>query len=199
MPKLRILLADDHVLIREGLKRIINAQPDMEVIGEAGDGEEACREASSRHPDIVIMDVSMPNLNGAQATAKLRATCPHIKILALSAYDDEAYLRQLFEMGAVGYVLKRAIAEELTQAVRLVASGGTYVDPAIAGKIISGYVTPPTKEVDINAISDREAQVMRLLAWGHTNKEIAVQLHISVKTVETHKARLMEKLDLSSR
>ena len=198
MSTLRILLADDHVMMREGLKSLVNAQADMEVVGEAGDGRAALLKARELQPDVVVMDISMPELNGIQATGRLKGCCQKSKVLVLSAYDDNGYLRQLLEAGASGYVLKRAAAEELVKAIRVVAAGGVYLDPALAGRVVSGYVgrkrlrgAPQNTE-----LSEREEEVMRLVAWGYTNKEVAAYLNISVKTVETHKTNLMDKLDL---
>jgi two-component system response regulator NreC len=197
-PRLRVYVADDHALVREGIKMLIASQADMEVIGEAGDGETAVREARALRPDVVVMDVSMPILNGAQATERLRACSPDVRILALSAYSDEEHIRQLLASGASGYVLKKAIAEELTGAIRAVARGGVHLDPSIAGAVVGGYVAPQRNGVEV-ALSPREHDVMLLVAWGHTNKEIAEKLHLSVKTVEGHKTRSMEKLGVQSR
>jgi DNA-binding NarL/FixJ family response regulator len=201
MTGLRVFLADDHAVVREGLKSLIDAQPDMEVTGEAGDGQSACELVPGLRPDVVVMDVSMPGMNGARATEQLRLACPEVKVLALTVHEDKGYLRQLLEAGAVGYVLKRAAAEELIRAIRTVAAGGVYLDPALAGTVVGGFVrkpagrgTPPAAD-----LSDREAEVVRLVAAGHSNKEIAARLEISVKTVETYKARSLEKLGLHSR
>ena len=138
MTKLRVLLADDHAIVREGLRALVDAQPDMEVVGEAADGRAACEPREALRPDVVVMDVSMPGLSGARATERLKQACPHIKVLALTVHEDRGYLHQLLEAGASGYVLKRAAAEELIHAIRAVAAGGTYLDPAIAGKVVGG-------------------------------------------------------------
>ena len=201
MSTLRILLADDHVMMRGGLRSLVNAQADMEVVGEAGDGRAALLKARELQPDVVVMDVSMPELNGIQATERLKGCCLKTKVLALTAYDDNGYLRQLLEAGASGYVLKRAAAEELVKAIRVVAAGGVYLDPALAGKVVSGYVGKKKLRGALqgSGLSEREEEVMRLVAWGYTNKEVASYLNISVKTVETHKTNLMEKLDLKGR
>jgi len=201
MTKLRIFLADDHVVVREGLKALINAQPDMIVIGEAGDGQTAWQQAQVCQPDIVIMDISMPGLNGVQATAQLKQACPAIKVLALSVHDDTSYLRQLLAAGACGYILKHAAAEDLIQAIRMVAAGGVYLDPALVGHVVAGYVrVPMTTSALLGAdLSERETEVARRIAQGYSNKEIATQLTLSVKTVETYRARAMEKLGIDSR
>src|SRR5690349_15317727 len=143
MEKLRIFLADDHMVVREGLKTLINAQPDMSVIGEASDGQTAWQQARNCHPDVVIMDITMPELNGVEATAQLKRTCPDVKVVALSVHDDTSYVRQLLSAGASGYVLKHVAADVLIQAIRLVAAGGVYLDPAIAGHVIARYVRVP--------------------------------------------------------
>jgi DNA-binding NarL/FixJ family response regulator len=197
--KLRIFIADDHAIVREGIKMLINAQPDMEIVGEAGDGEEAWQAIREIAPDVIIMDISMPRLNGAQVTERLRVACPRTKVLALSAHQDEAHIRQLLSSGATGYVLKKAIADELTTAIRTVARGGVHLDSAIAGKVVGGYINPNGAGEKEDTLSNREQEVLRLIAWGHTNKEIANLLHLSVKTVESHKTRLMEKLNFQSR
>ena len=197
--KLRILLADDHAIVREGLKMLISMQPDMEIVGEAGDGESAWRLGVELQPDIVVMDVSMPELNGAQATERLKVSCPNVKVIALSAHADEIHVRQLLAAGASGYVLKRTIAEELTKAIRAVARGGTYLDPAVAGKIVGGYVDPENSGGVNHNLSVREQQVLIDVARGYTNKEVAARLNLSVKTIEGHKARIMEKIDVTSR
>ena len=193
MAKLRIYLADDHAVVRAGLKALINAQPDMDVSGEAGDGRTACEQIPELQPDVVVMDVSMPGVNGAQATAKLKQVCPEIKVLALTVHEDKGYLRLLLEAGASGYVLKRSAAEELIHAIRTVAAGGVYLDPLLAGKVVGSFVGPQAKKgvPEGSDLSDREAEVVRLIAAGFSNKEIASRLSLSVKTVETYKARSM--------
>ncbi len=201
MNKLRIFIADDHQIVREGLKTLINAQPDMEVIGEAGDGRAAWQRVKQLLPDVAVMDVSMPDMNGVQATERLQQDCPQVKVLALTIYQDASYLRQLLSAGAAGYVLKRAVMEELVHAVRTVAGGGSYLDPALAGKVVSSYNNQHSADGKTSSgeLSERETEVLCLMAWSYSNKEIAARLQISVKTVETYKVRLMEKLDLRSR
>jgi two-component system response regulator NreC len=196
--KLRVFLADDHAVVRAGLKLLISAQSDMEVIGEAGDGSTAVHEARTLLPDVVVMDVSMPELNGVQATERLKNVCPDIKIVVLSAYSDAAHVRQLLASGASSYVLKRTASEELIRAIRTVAQGGVYLDPAVAGAVVMGYARPAEVK-DASTLSPREYEVLLDVVHGYTNKEIADRLHLSVKTVEGHKTRIMEKLDLRSR
>ncbi len=200
MNKLKIFLADDHAIVREGMKRLIDAESDMEIIGEAADGREAVERATAACPDVAVMDVSMPQLNGAQATQRLKQACPRVAVLALTVHEDKSYLRELLEAGASGYVLKRAAADDLIRAIRAVAAGGLYVDPHVAAKVVSGFVQPKSRNANGTAeLSDRETEVLRLTAQGHSNKEISAQLSVSVKTVETYKARAMEKLGLKSR
>jgi DNA-binding NarL/FixJ family response regulator len=201
MNTLRIFLADDHVVMREGLRSLVNAQADMNVVGEAGNGRAALLQARELQPDVVIMDVSMPDLNGIQVTERLKRVCQNITVLVLTAHDDSGYLRQLLEVGASGYVLKKAAAEELINAIRVVAAGGVYLDPALAGKVVGGYLGKRRLRgaSQRSDLSEREIEVLQLVAWGYTNKEAAGYLSLSVKTVETHKANLMEKLDLKSR
>jgi two-component system response regulator NreC len=201
MVKLQIFLADDHVVVREGLKVLINAQPDMIVVGEAGDGHTAYQQARECQPDVVIMDITMPELNGVEATAQLKRACPNIKVLALSVHEDTSYLRQLLTAGADGYILKHAAADDLIQAIRMVAAGGVYLDPALAGHVVARYVRVPAVASALRgtALSERETEVVQGIAQGYSNKEIAAQLTLSVKTVETYRARAMEKLGLESR
>lgn len=203
MTKLRILLAEDHETVREGLRLIVNAQSDMEVVGEAGDGRAAVARAQELLPDIVLMDVSMPHLNGLKATEKLKALCPQVKVLTLTRHTDYGYLQQLLRAGASGYVLKQSRPAELLHAIRAVAAGGKYLDPSVAGKIIGDYAgtrTASLREAQRgHELSEREAEVLRLIAWGHSNKEIAARLSLSVKTVEAHKANAMRRLGMTSR
>ena len=202
MKKLRILLADDHVTVREGVKMIINAQTDMEVVAEAADGRGAVSEAQAVRPDVVVMDVSMPRLNGLKATEILTECCPEVKVLALTRHQDDGYLQQLLRAGAAGYVLKQSRPAELLQAIRAIGGGGSYLDPAVAGRVIVDYGRrrqPVTAVAGAGTLSGREEEVLRLIAWGYSNKEIATRLDLSVKTVETHKANAMHKLQMRSR
>ena len=169
--KLQIFLADDHVVVREGLKALINAQPDMIVIGEAGDGQTAWQQARECHPDVVIMDITMPELNGVQATAQLKRACPTIKILALSVHDDTSYLRQLLAAGAAGYILKHAAADDLIQAIRLVAAGGVYLNPALAGHVVACHHHHARHPYTVRETTDTTCGVSLLphpLPYGYT-------------------------------
>ncbi len=200
MRRIRVLLADDHPVIREGLKALLGAEPDIEVVAEAADGPEAVSRTAELDPDIVVVDVSMPGLNGAEVTAKLREARPDRKVVALTVHEDKGYLRLLLEAGAVGYVLKRSAAAELVRAIRAVAEGGTYIDPTLTGALVDNFVHPvPAQEEAPVKLSAREAEVVRLIAQGHSNKEIASQLKVSVKTVETYKSRATDKLRLNGR
>jgi DNA-binding NarL/FixJ family response regulator len=194
---IRVLLADDHEVVRAGLRALFEPHEDVEVVAEAGDGEEAVRLAAERAPDVAVLDFAMPGLNGAAAAGRLREAAPAARALILSAYEDPAFVRQVIHAGARGYVLKRAAAEELVQAVRAVAAGGAYLDPGLAAQLAD----PPEEQRGPRAdiLSERERDVLKMLAVGYTNKEIGVRLRISVKTVETYKTRGMEKLGLDSR
>lgn len=198
MEKLRILIADDHALLRDGLKALVNRQPDMEVVGDAENGRIVLEQAKKLQPDIVLMDISMPELNGAQATRQLKRICPAVKVLALTAHEDNSYFRHMMEAGTCGFLLKRAAADQLIQAIHTIARDDTYIDPAFAGKLLSNFIRPAFS-TEPAELSEREAEVLRLTAWGYSNKEIAARLNISVKTVETYKARLMDKVHLKSR
>lgn len=201
MGKLRVFLADDHSIVREGLKALINQQPDMEVVGEAEDGRTAVAAASSTGPDIVLLDISMPHVSGLEAMPLLAANCPGVPIMALSIYDEAAYVHRLLELGAAGYVLKSSAADDLITAVRSVAAGGIYIDPRVAGTFVARAVgtTARPRGAPRATLSEREARVLRMIAQGYSNKEIGASLTISIKTVETYKARAMVKLGLKSR
>jgi DNA-binding NarL/FixJ family response regulator len=197
---LRIFVVDDHAVVREGLKRLVEHQASLEFVGEAADGREATELIVDARPDIAVVDVSMPGLDGAQTTRLLKRLCPHVKVIALSVHEDRTYLRELFEAGASGYVVKRAAADELLHAIRTVAGNGVYVDPRLAGALVSSFVhgraniaTAPQK------LTEREAKVLRRVAEGYSTKEIAAELSLSIKTVETYKSRAMEKLGLRHR
>jgi DNA-binding NarL/FixJ family response regulator len=201
MNKLRVLLADDHEMMREGLKLLVNRQADMETVGEADNGSAAVALAQELKPDVVVMDISMPTMNGLKATERLKLLCPEIRVLTLTRHADDAYLRKLLKAGASGYLLKKSASGELVCAIREIAKGGTYLDSAVTKRVISDALgrratrgAPPDKE-----LSGREEEVLRLLAWGYAHKEIAARLDLSVKTVEVYKTRAMEKLDMKTR
>jgi two-component system, NarL family, response regulator NreC len=199
--KLRIFLADDHHVIRESLRLLVDSQPDMECVGEAGDGRAAVGRVKALLPDVAVLDISMPGLNGLHATEKIKQCCPQVKVLTLTRHADDGFVQQLLKAGVSGYVLKQSASDVLITAVRAVAAGGTYLDPSIAGKVVAGFAR---ERVGVAAaagveLSEREQEVLRLIAWGHSNKEIAARLGISVKTVEAHKANAMRKLDMKGR
>jgi DNA-binding NarL/FixJ family response regulator len=203
---LRIFLADDHEFVRSGARTLIDSQTDMRVVGEAADGRSAWEQIRQLQApggvgvDVVIMDVSMPNWNGMQTTIHIKRDWPSIKVLALSMHEDKPYLRSLLEGGASGYVLKRSAAGELIRAIRAVADGATYLDPALSETLVGSLVRKPVRgEVEGASLSNREEEVLRLIAQGYANKEIAARLKLSVKTIETHKARSTEKLGLDGR
>ena len=198
--KTRILLAEDHGTVREGIKMLVNAQPDMEVIGEAANGAAALVEAQKLLPDLVVMDISMPELNGLAATKKLKKIAPEIKILTLTRHTDDGYLQQLIKAGVNGYVLKQSAPTELINAIRAVVAGKSYLDPTLAERVMGGYAgSTGMLGQGPNKITGREAEILRLIAWGYSNKEIATRLDISVKTVEAHKGNTMKKLGMASR
>jgi DNA-binding NarL/FixJ family response regulator len=204
--KLRLFLVDDHFFIREGLKSLISAQPDMEVIGEADDAESACQITSGcdpdRAPDIMVMDLSLGGMNGVQATERIKTDCPRVRVIALSMHEDVTYLRAVLEAGASGYVIKRSAQHDLVQAIHSVAAGGIYIDPAIAGKLTADFVHHrPTRQDNSMGVelSERELDVVRLVAQGFSGKEIAAQIGVSIKSVESYKTRALQKLGIESR
>ncbi|MBX9681552.1 MAG: response regulator transcription factor [Gemmataceae bacterium] len=198
MPKLRVLIADDHPMLRSGLRGLIDVQPDMDVVGEASDGAAAIQMASDVRPDVVVMDVSMPGMGGAEATEQMRRRCEGVKVLALTAHEERGYVQKLMRAGASGYVIKRTAADELVRAIRTVAAGKTYIDPAVAGLLVTPSA-PSQDLVPTVELSERECEVLQRIARGHPVKQIAASLDITVRTVETYKARGMEKLNLKTR
>ena len=201
MKKLRILIVDDHVVIQKALKCVVDAEADMEVVGEAVEGNEACHQAAILQPDVILMDLGMPNMTGEEATRHIKRNHPAIKIIALTAQEDHGSVCELLEAGASGYVFKRAASVELVSAIRHVAAGRIYVDPRIETAVLdtlSRTKKPPTNG-EHEELSARELEVLQGIAQGYTNKEVAARLDLSVKTVETCKGRSMKKLRLQSR
>ncbi len=197
--RLRIVLADDHVTVRHGLKLIIDGQPDMMVVAEASDGDAAVQQALALEPDVVVMDISMPGMNGLMATRALKQRRGAAPIVMLTRHGDDAYLEELLRAGASGYVLKQSPPTELLQAIRAAAEGGLYIDSTLIGRVTAGFLKREGRKPAGGTPSDREIEVLRLIASGHSNKEIAARLTLSVKTVEAHKANGMRKLGLTGR
>lgn len=198
---LRVLLADDHVTVRHGLKLLIDGQPDMKVVSEASDGAAAVQRALEIKPDVVVMDISMPGMNGLVATRTLRQQQPDIAIVTLTRHGDDAYLQELLRAGVSGYVLKQSAPAELLQAIRVAAKGGQYLDSTLTARVTAGFLGRDSKRIGkaSAAVTDRESEVLRFIASGYSNKEIAARLDLSVKTVEAHKANAMRKLGLTGR
>lgn len=197
--KLRIVLAEDHHTVREGIKLLVNSQPDMEVVAEADDGDEAVKLVTELRPDMIVMDISMPNANGLKATKALRSTNLELKILMLTRHTDDGYLQQLISAGANGYILKQSAPKELVRAIKCVASGDAYLDSTLTEKVMGAYGGSNLRGEGNKELTDRESEVLRLIAFGYSNKDIAKTLDLSVKTIEAHKAHAMSKLGLTNR
>lgn len=198
-PTLRLFLADDHPVVLAGIRRLIAEEPGLEIVGEAIDGPTALAQATELNPDIVILDISMPGLNGLQVAERLRAARPNCRILILTVHEERAYLRRLLELGVSGYLLKRSAADELIRAIEAVGRGGVYLDPAIAALAVGSAERAGGGEPEPAELSRRESEVLRLTACGHSTKSTASELGIGVKSVETYKSRAMEKLGLRNR
>ena len=193
-----MLVVDDHAVVRAGLRRVLDAEDDIETVGEAPNAERAVFEALESTPDVVLMDVVMPGKSGIEGLPALLQALPDVRVLMLSMQDDPRYVREAFEAGASGYVLKEAADTDVVEAVRVVASGERYVHPALGARLVAAD-SEERKRAESDPLSEREREVLRLLALGHTNQEIAALLYISVRTAETHRAHIMQKLGLSSR
>ena len=196
--RIRVLIVDDHAVVRSGIRLLLAQEPDIEPVGEAGTGREAVFEARSLKPDVILMDVVMPDQTGLEVLPTLLHEHPETKVLLLSMQDDPRYVREAFAAGASGYVLKEAADAEVVAAVREVARGGRYINPALGASLVAAEAAAE-RRADEDPLSEREREVLRLLALGHTNQEIARQLFISVRTAETHRAHVMQKLHLQSR
>ncbi|HBY97999.1 MAG: response regulator transcription factor [Ardenticatenaceae bacterium] len=204
---IHIYLADDHAVLRDGLRALLDAEPDMEVIGEASDGFGCIRDVTTLRPDVILLDLNMPQCNGLEALEELRRVAPESRVLVLTMHDDAGYLRQVLASGGAGYVLKNVASEELLSAIRAVYQGGTFLHPShtklLLDEIVDKHRAASTGSHGTleryHSLSERETQIFKLVALGHRNSEIAGMLHLSVKTVETYKSRLMQKLDLRSR
>ena len=199
-PTIRVLLCDDHTLFRAGLKALLNIEPDLEVVGEAQDGQEGVEKAKLLHPDVVLMDISMPHLNGFEATRHIVQAYKNMKVLILTMYDEEDLIIRCLEAGASGYVLKDAPAEQLVYAIKEAWKGGKYLSPNVVNKVVGQYLKNSTRPQDAyDLLSPRERETLKLLAEGESVKEIAYRLKLSVKTVEVHKYSLMKKIDVHNR
>ncbi len=202
MDRIRILLADDHVMVRQGTRELLEHEDDMDVVAEAGDGEEAVLLTGRERPNIVVMDVAMPKLNGIEATRRIKALYPAVAVLVLTAYDDDEYVFALLEAGAAGYLLKDVPVEELIKAVRAVYAGESVLHPAVARKVVSRFAQPSAERgsaVSPEQLTEREGEVLRLAAQGLTNREIARQLAISARTVQVHLSNTFGKIGVGSR
>ncbi|MBI4515010.1 MAG: response regulator transcription factor [Deltaproteobacteria bacterium] len=197
MAKIRILLADDHTVVRRGLRRILESDPMVEIVGEAGDGRAAVESAARLKPGVAIVDISLPELNGVEVTRQLAKAAPDTKVLILSMHADQAYIRQCLHAGAKGYLLKDADDEDLLKAVSALHAGGSYFSPTVSRIVLDGYLhdAPPIAD-ELAVLSDREREVLQLIAEGKSNKEVAQVLDVAVSTVESHRKHVMEKLDL---
>ncbi|HUE20989.1 MAG TPA: response regulator transcription factor [Bryobacteraceae bacterium] len=194
--KIHILLADDHAVVRQGFKMILAAQPDMEIVGEAGNGREALDLASQLQPDVIVMDVAMPELNGIEATRRVADVSPRSRVLALSMHKDSVYVREILRAGARGYLLKDSVSSDLLAAVRAIARGEGYLSPGVSDAVLNDYRRHVTDPIDL--LTSREREVLQMIAEGKTNKDIATVLNLSVYTVDAHRGRIMEKLNVHS-
>jgi two-component system response regulator NreC len=196
--KIKVVVADDHTIMRDGIRAVIDDEPDIEVIGEAEDGHQAVLLAHKLRPDVILMDIAMPRLNGLDATLQIKRDHPEISVLVLTMYDHEEYVRQALKIGASGYVLKRAAASELVAAIRAVSRGEAVLSPAVTRLVLEDYLRGEKREMDNepDKLTPREREILQLIAEGHTGKEIAEMLNLAVKTVQSHRASLMQKLDL---
>ncbi|MBD2749917.1 response regulator transcription factor [Microvirga sp. BT688] len=203
MTQIRVALADDHPVVLAGVRALLQEAPEIELIGEASNGVAALQLICDKRPDVAVIDISMPDLNGIDLAKRVASSCPEVKLLALTVHEDRAYVQPLLHAGARGYLLKRSAAEDLVRAIRAVAAGGVYLDPAVADRALSDGLrntkAGSAQSASLETLSQREADVLRLTAQGYSNKEVATRLEVSVKTIETYKARAAEKLGLRTR
>ena len=201
MTKIKVLLAEDHTIVRKGIRSLLDDEPTIDVVGEAEDGQEAVRQVESLHPDIVLMDITMPRLTGLEATRQIKKLFPEVKVLVLTIYTNEEYVLQLLRAGAAGYLIKQSAPAELLSAIHAVHRGDTFLSPSISRVIVQEYLrhTGGTFQDDsYDTLTVREREILQLVAEGHSNREIADNLHISIKTVGVHRVNLMDKLDIHS-
>lgn len=196
---IRTLIVDDHGVLRAGLRALLAEEVDLEIVGEATDGDEAIRQAFSKRPDVILMDINMPGMDGLEATKAILAKLPQVRILLLTVHADSSLMRVALDIGAAGYILKRAVESELINAIHAVARGDMYIDPALARALLQEHATKPASNAVIEPLTPRENEVLELIAQGYTNRQVANKLTISVRTVESHRANLMDKLSLKSR
>ena len=202
MNKIKVLIVDDHALVRDGIRALLSLVADVEVVGEAANGKEGLEKVKELSPDVVLMDLAMPVMSGLEATRRIHKEFPRTRVLVITQYDDSEYIYRFLKAGAAGYVLKKAVGSDLVSAVRALAQGKSFVDPAIADKVIKGYLEHPEATGDetlYDRLSDREKTVFKLIAEGYTSRQIADTLYLSIKTVMTHRANIMEKLGLHNR
>jgi two-component system, NarL family, response regulator NreC len=203
MRTLKVLLVEDHAIVREGVRALLDEEPDIDIVGEAADGSEAVALAQTLRPDVVLMDLNLPGVGGIEATHQLRQLFPDVRVLVLSMYDSEEYVFRALRAGASGYVLKQSTSAELVLALRAVAAGSTFLSPSISQILISDYMRRAQAEepngAALNILTPREREVLHLVAHGLTNRQVAQRLHISIKTVETHRGNMMQKLDVHDR
>lgn len=203
MGKTRILIADDHAMVREGTRKLLEQEPDLEVVAEVADGEAAVKAAEELSPDIALLDVAMPRMDGIEATRRIKALCPNTTVLILSAYDDDQFIFSLLEAGASGYLLKRAHSRELVASIRAVSEGESVLDPSILRKVMSRFAPSKARasaaEPGSPELTEREMKILQLMTRGLGNKEIAAALNLSIRTIQTHVGQIFEKLNVSSR
>lgn len=202
MTKIRVLVADDHTIVREGVRILLEAQPDIEVVGEAADGQEALARVRELQPDIVLIDIAMPNLNGLEATRAIKREYPNVQTIALTMYESDEYFFQILNAGASGYILKKAASADLLSAIRAVYAGEVFLYPSVARRLVSDYlsrVKSGEEKSSYDGLTAREREVLKLIAEGHTNQAIADKLVISPSTVQTHRTRIMQRLNLHNR
>ncbi|MEI6775796.1 MAG: response regulator transcription factor [Chloroflexales bacterium] len=201
MSNIRVLLAEDHTIVRKGLRSLLDAEVNIEVVGEADDGRQAIQKAQQFQPDVVLMDITMPVLNGLEATRQIKKLLPQIRVLVLTVHTSEEYIFQILQAGAAGYVVKQAAVEELIAAIMAVSQGNAFISPSVPENIIEEYsrqMNGMTAKDNYARLTDREREVLQLVAEGRSNREIAQMLHITTKTVEAHRSRVMEKLNIRS-
>ena len=199
MDKVKVLIVDDHPVMRDGIRAFLVAQDDIEIVGEASDGKEAIEKARELRPDVVVMDIAMPEMDGLEATRRIRKKNPAIRVIILTQYDNKEYVLSAVKAGAAGYLPKRALGSELVSAIRAVHQGDSFLYPSAALTLIEGYLQRSEEEAPYDRLTDREREILRLIAEGHSSREVADTLSISLKTVSNHRAKIMEKLDIHNR